>query len=76
MHYPKDKDWIELYILLLLSIENDCCEDEIVKNGDDGFDAGDTIESKFENCAKFALAATFDNLTVKLTGWNELTVCL
>ena len=47
-----------------------------MKNGDDGFDAGDTIESKFENCAKFVLAPTIDNLTVKLTGWNELTVSL
>ena len=59
--------------MLFLSIENDCCEDEIVKNGDDGFDSGDTIESKLENCAKFVFAPTIDNLTVTLTGWNELT---
>ena len=57
-------------------IENDCCEDEIVKKGDDGFSGGDIIESKFDNCAKFALAPTLDNLTVYLTGWNELNVSL
>ena len=53
-----------------------CCEDEIVQNGADGFDAGETIEGElFNNCTEFEFSIDDkDNLSVKLTSWNEKTV--
>ena len=52
-----------------------CCEDEIVQNGDDGFNAGDTIEAQFNNCTEFEFSADDkDNLSIELTSWNEKTV--
>ena len=51
-----------------------CCEDELVQNGDDGFNAGDTIEAQFNNCTEFEFSADDkDNLSIKLTSWNEET---
>ena len=52
-----------------------CCEDEIVQNGADGFDAGETIEAQFNNCTEFEFSTDDKyNLSVKLTSWNEKTV--
>ena len=51
-----------------------CCEEEIVKNGDNGFEGGETIQTKFQNCNDFIALHIEEDLTIKLEGWNELTV--
>ena len=51
-----------------------CCEEEIVKNGDIGFKGGETIQSKLQNCTEFIASHIDEDLTIKLEGWNELTV--
>ena len=51
-----------------------CCEEEIVKNGDTGFKGGDLIQTKLQNCTDFIATHFEENLTIKLEGWNELTV--
>ena len=51
-----------------------CCEEEIVKNGDIGFKGGEIIQSKLQNCTEFIASHIDEDLTIKLEGWNELTV--
>ena len=51
-----------------------CCEEEIVKNGDIGFKGGEIIQSKLQNCTEFIASHIDKDLTIKLEGWNELTV--
>ena len=51
-----------------------CCEEEIVKNGDIGFKGGEIIQSKLQSCTEFIASHIDEDLTIKLEGWNELTV--
>ena len=61
------------YIFAQICRENDCCEDEIVKNENVGFRGGHTIEATLENCVDF-LVSPRDDLKIKLTSWKESTV--
>ena len=54
--------------------KNDCCEEEIVKNGIDGFNGGDIIENKLKKCSTFMTSHINDMLEAKLTGWGEKEV--
>ena len=51
-----------------------CCEEEIVNNGNNGFSGGDTIVKQFQGSCYNLLITYFDSLTIKLSGWEELTV--
>ena len=51
-----------------------CCEEEIVKNGDAGFKGGEIIQTKLQTCTDFIASHIEEDLTIKLEGWNELTV--
>ena len=51
-----------------------CCEEEIVNNGNSGFDDGDTIVRQFQGSCYNLLLTYDDSLTIKLTSWEELTV--
>ena len=53
---------------------NDCCEEEIVKNENVGFRGGHTIEATLENCVDFLVSTPRDDLKIKLTSWKESTV--
>jgi hypothetical protein len=50
-----------------------CCEEEIVKNGNTGFEGGEIIQTKLQNCTDFIDLHIEEDLTIKLEGWNELT---
>ena len=51
-----------------------CCEEEIIKNGDTGFQGGEIIQTKLQTCTDFIATHFEEDLTIKLEGWNELTV--
>ena len=58
----------------------DCCEDEIVNKGNNGFDAGllydvAILEAEMRNCANLEPDSAID-LTVQLSGWKDLNVSL
>ena len=53
---------------------DNCCEEQIVKNGKVGFDAGDVITNELKTCSEFMESHTRDILEANLTGWNEIVV--
>ena len=52
----------------------ECCEEEIVKNGDYGFDSGATIQSKLKNCSIFLASHITNTLEAKLSSWAYIDV--
>ena len=52
----------------------DCCEDEIVNNGDDGFSAGIILQTRLQNCTDFMISPREEDFTIKLSGYNEQEV--
>ena len=54
--------------------DSDCCEDEIVNNGDDGFDAGIILQTRLQNCNDFRISPREEDFTIKLSGYNEQEV--
>ena len=60
-------DWID--------DSKDCCEEEIIRRGDDGFDAGTTIQTKLKgDCTTAKIDVRSDNLKIKLSGWGWYNV--
>ena len=51
-----------------------CCEEEIINNGNSGFDGGDIIVRQFQGSCNNLLLTYDDSLTIKLTSWEELAV--
>ena len=54
--------------------DSDCCQDEIVNNGDDGFDAGIILQTRLQNCNDFRISPREEDFTIKLSGYNEQEV--
>ena len=53
---------------------DNCCEEQIVKNGNVGFSKGDDITNELKNCSAFMASHIRDTLEAKLTGWNDIEV--
>jgi len=53
---------------------DNCCEEQIVKDGKVGFVAGDVITNELKTCSEFMESHTRDTLEANLTGWNEIGV--
>ena len=60
-------DWID--------DSEDCCEEEIIRRGDDGFAAANTIQTKLKaDCTTAEIDVRSDNLKIKLSGWGWYNV--
>ena len=55
------------------STEN-CCEEQIVKNGKIGFHGSDEILNELKKCSSFMASHITDILEADLAGWNEIDV--
>ena len=56
-----------------LETTEECCEEEIVKDGDEGFHAGDTLDTKLnKDCTTATANINPENATIKLrlSGWH------
>ena len=61
-----------------LDTRKDCCDEEIIRRGDNGFDKGDTIETTLRSdCTTAKINVETDNLRVRLAGfyYYYVSVC-
>ena len=60
-------DWID--------DSKNCCEEEIIRRGNDGFTMGDTIQTKLKaDCTTAEIDVRSDNMKLRLSGWGYYNV--
>ena len=58
-----------------LDTRKDCCEEEIIQRGDNGFKGGDTIQTKLSRDCKTAnINPESAKLKIRLSGWEYIYV--